>query len=113
MVFAEFGVSFRQTLRGEVIAEDYGEGVADTEAEFCGEGFSGEEGDPIALGRVLVLLVERRIFVSWGFFTLSVQIPTGDIVAHMLETWVYLLFDSISWFSLKVGVISVSETPYN
>lgn len=102
MVFAEFRVSFRQTLRGEIITEDYGEGVADAEAEFCSEGFSGEEGNPIALGRVLVLLTERRIFCELGGgFTLSVQIPTGDIVAHMLEAWVYLLFDSISWFSLK------------
>lgn len=64
LVFAEFRVSFRQTLRGEIITEDYGEGVADAEAEFCSEGFSGEEGNPIALGTVLVLLTERRIFVS-------------------------------------------------
>lgn len=44
--------------------------------------------------------------------TLSVQISAGDIVAHMMKTWVYLLFYSVSRLGLN-KMSSVSETPQN
>lgn len=39
-------------------------------------------------------------------FTLSVQIPTGDIMANGLKTGVYFLFYSIPWFCLMEVIIS-------